>query len=152
MKKNILLSSILLATLAFSCEEKPELIEEETQSETSMEGKVSQEVAEKEQYCFRNETPYDNGEGNHLVDIESLKITIEGNSVSGSFEWTPAEKGGLSGNFKGTKNGNEIEAVYDEINSDEPVSVKITLSDDEAVFAGPDESLGSFTIKKSDCN
>jgi|GEM_PF-1341309 len=152
MKKTITLTSILIASFVLSCKENSEKTEEIIQ-EISPETATPDVASEKEQYCFRNEIPYNNGESSDLVDVENLEFTVEGDSVKGKFEWIPAEKGGLSGEISGTKKGNAINAVYNETYAEEPypIAVKIALSADEAVVTSSDESFGSYTIKKSDC-
>lgn len=152
MKKNLVLSCISIASLFVSCKENSNKTEE-LLPEIPTEANAADTAAEKEHYCFRNETPYTNEDGSHLVDVENLEFTVEGDSVKGKFEWIPGEKGGLSGEISGTKKGNEIEAVYNETYAEEhyPISLKISLSPNEAVVTSSDESFGSYTIKKSDC-
>lgn len=152
MKKTILLSCISIASLILSCKENSEKIEE-TLPETSMESNPAEAPVENGKFCFKNETPYDNGEGTNLVDVENLELTVNGDAIQGKFEWIPAEKGGMSGEISGTKKGNMIDAVYNETYAEEPypISLKIILSEDEAVVTSSDESFGTYTIKKSNC-
>ncbi len=152
MKKTIALSCILMASFLSSCNENSEKTEEAI-SETSMETPTETIPAESGKFCFKTETPYTTEDGTNLADVESLEFTVDGNAVTGKFEWIPAEKGGLSGEISGTKNGNVIEAVYNETYAEEayPINLKIIVSADGAVVTSSDESFGTYTIKKSDC-
>lgn len=46
-------------------------------------------------------------------DLTTVKLTIDGDDVTGSMEWLPWEKDQARGTLKGKKNGNEIIADYD---------------------------------------
>lgn len=149
MKETILSLCIAFATVTTSCDKSKKT--EEAQLETSQESAETQVLDQNpsEEYCFRNEIPYEDNP--KMIDVEDLRFTVKGDSINGTFGWIPAEKGGIDGKIKGIKKGNMIEAVYDEIDSDIPFPITITLSGDNAEVTSSDKSFGTYTIKKSDC-
>jgi len=46
-------------------------------------------------------------------DLTTVRLTIDGNNVTGSMEWLPWEKDQARGTLLGKKNGNEIIADYE---------------------------------------
>lgn len=144
IKQTLYAASLALSFAMLSCN-TPKT--EDTSQETS----TGEQASAEEKRCFRTEYPYQTEDGRDLADVEELNLEIKGDAVHGTFAWTPAEKGGLPGQFIGTRKGDVIDATYDEINSDAPFPIKIILSADEAVVSSSEESFGSFTLKKADC-
>lgn len=82
----------------FSCQKK----EEKTVVEdTTVEAEAPVE-ARPEEMCFLNVVS---------KDSTMLSITREGDNVSGTFKWLPAEKDKKISKFKGTINGNTVTAI-----------------------------------------
>lgn len=144
MKQTLYTACLVLSFAMLSCNTQKT---EDTPQETS----IAEQASAEEKLCFRTEYPYQTEDGRDLADVEELNLEVKGDVVHGTFAWTPAEKGGISGQFIGTRKGNVIDATYDEINSDALFPIKIILSADEAVVSSSEESFGSFTLKKVDC-
>lgn len=149
MKNIIYIICITTTFVIISCSENSRNKRRISQTKQVSQGTKNLDTSHSEEYCFRNETPYDNDD--NMKDVEDLKFIIKGDSINGTFAWIPAEKGGMNGKISGIKKDNIIHAVYDEINSDQPFVIKITLSSDNAEITSQSESFGTYTIKKSDC-
>lgn len=75
------------------------------------------------------------GDGNHCYemrigqDVTNVKLVVNGNEVTGEMNWIPFEKDGGRGTLQGTRNGNEIVAIWSYViegsNQTEEVRFKI---------------------------
>lgn len=45
-------------------------------------------------------------------DLTTVQLVMKGNQISGAMNWIPFEKDGAYGTLAGTRDGNEIKAVY----------------------------------------
>lgn len=95
MKKQLfffLLSTILLA---MACKQKPttESTESESMPTTLADGA----------YCYE----YRVGK-----DVTTVNLVLDGNTVTGEMNWLPYEKDSGRGTLQGTRDGNEISAIW----------------------------------------
>ena len=101
----ILFSFIVL----FACQNSP------TQQETNSSDSSTQEVMEPEEtvltniYCFL----LSYGVDPNYQDTTTVKLTIIGDEVTGTYDWIPAEKDAARGTLTGTIKNGIITAVYD---------------------------------------
>ena len=102
--------------------------------------------------CFRNVYPYQDNPS--TKDVLELNLTIDGNTVSGNYNWLPAEKDQRKGILDGTLIGNTVTAHYrfKQEGREQTVTLKISLMDDKAQVEGGEPELGlGATIDKIDC-
>lgn len=54
-------------------------------------------------YCF---------EYRFVKDVNTVNLVVNGNTITGEMNWIPFEKDGGRGTLQGTRNGNEITAIW----------------------------------------
>ncbi|MBE7383535.1 MAG: hypothetical protein F6J95_019220 [Leptolyngbya sp. SIO1E4] len=108
--------------------------------------------AASDRQCFRNEYPFeDNPE---QKDVESLTVDIQGDQVTGEYNWTPALKDARTGSFNGSINDDVITADYEYMQEGQSGETDITirLEPEQAVVEGGAPELGlSTAIARVDC-
>lgn len=102
--------------------------------------------------CFKNELSFKNDASQK--DILELKLSIEGEKVTGDYNWFPVQKDQRKGHLNGTIQNNVINATY--IFSQEGIKdtsqLTITLNDAKAIVKGGKAQLGlDATIIEVDC-
>ncbi|MGD1951063.1 MAG: hypothetical protein ACFB14_15635 [Leptolyngbyaceae cyanobacterium] len=111
---------------------------------------ITEGVSDKQ--CFRNEYPFeDNPE---QKDVESLTVDIQGERVTGEYDWTPALKGARTGSFNGSISDDVITADYEYMQEGQSGEAEITirLEPEQAVVEGGVPELGlNTTIVRVDC-
>ena len=138
--------TILAFILAVGCKQK------ETKTETDKATVVEETAETSEEFCFKNEYPYK--DGSDMADVMELNFTVNGNDVTGEYNWLPAEKDQRKGSFTGKKSGNNVSGkyVFMQEGIEDTVDISIQLSGDEAQVNGGDASLGlNATLEKIDC-
>ena len=103
-------------------------------------------------FCFRNEFPF---AGNpSMKDVQELTLLIDGEKVTGTYNWLPAEKDRRDGTLVGTIKGYVISAQYLYMQEGEGAAaeLRIVLGDGKAEISGgaPELGLGA-SIVKVDC-
>lgn len=93
-------------------------------------------------YCFRNEYPYQ--DGSDLKDIEEMELLINGNEVTGTFNWLPAEKDARRGKVEGTNNNGILSLRYLFTQEGQTASAELTatLMDDAIALRSAMPELG----------
>lgn len=95
--------------LAFlACQDNKTTSETTPKSET----KVATSKVSHEKLCFLTTSGASEIQGKIVQDSLVLNLGIEGNKVSGIFNWIPAEKDVRRGKLLGTKKGNLISGKY----------------------------------------
>lgn len=102
MKKIVLYCSFILALGA--CKSKNTETTQTTEPTTANADTVATATAPTETLCFEEKVG---------KDLTTVRITIEGNKVTGKMEWLPWEKDQARGTLLGEKKGNEIVADYE---------------------------------------
>ncbi|MBT32823.1 MAG: hypothetical protein CMO01_24455 [Thalassobius sp.] len=111
-----------------------------------------EEAALQGELCFKNVFPYQDNSA--MEDVQELNLVIEGNQVSGDYNWLPAEKDKRTGSLSGTIEDNVINAEYQfmQEGNEETASITINIEEGKAVIEGGKPELGlNATIKKIDC-
>jgi len=102
--------------------------------------------------CFRNEYPFEDQPDQK--DVQSLTVYIDGDRVTGEYNWLPAFKDKRTGRFAGTIDGQLIMASYEYTQEglSAIVAIEIALGSDQAVVkgGGPELGLGAM-IARVDC-
>ena len=99
-------------------------------------------VNERVPYCFRNVFPYQ--DGSDRKDVEEMYLTVQGDQVTGSLIWFPAEKDLRRGNVKGTINDGVMSLTYIFSQEGETTSVELiaTLLEDAIKIQSAVPELG----------
>ncbi len=90
---------LILIILCFSCGKKENAVD---QSASTPETKAITNM-----YCFRQLSS--NGS---VTDSLFIQLTVNGDSVTGIWNWLPAEKDKMVGTLAGTIHNNEAKAIY----------------------------------------
>ncbi len=109
-------------------------------------------VSNSGQLCFQNVYPYEDNPSTQ--DVLELNLIIDGNTVSGNYNWLPAEKDQRKGTLNGTLTDNTVTAQYRFMQEgmEQTAMLKIRLTDDKALVEGGEPELGfGATIDKIDC-
>ncbi|ASV30730.1 hypothetical protein [Maribacter cobaltidurans] len=148
MKKPIIFWTVLLgiSVLVTGCKngDKQKNDMEESTAKTS--------ISNKGQLCFQNVYPYQDNPSTQ--DVLELNLTIDGNTVSGNYNWLPAEKDQRKGTLNGTLTDDNVTAQYHFMQEgmEQTAMLKIRLMDDKAQVEGGEAELGlGATIDKIDC-
>jgi len=89
---------LILTILCFACGKKENAIDQNTTPETK---------ATSDMYCFRQLSS--NGS---VTDSLFIQLTVKGDSITGIWNWLPAEKDKMVGTLAGTIHNNEAKAIY----------------------------------------
>ena len=103
-------------------------------------------------HCYKNEYPFDGGSG--AKDVMQLTIIVQGNAVTGSYNWLPAFKDQRTGAFEGTIKNGVVEAdyVFMQEGKEGKADIEIKLLETEAVVKSSAVELGlSSNIEKVKC-
>lgn len=98
--KNNLLFIVIIIVFTTACQPKP--ASNVTEITNTSETPATTELADGS-YCFQQSIGR---------DTTSINLSINGNTVSGEMNWIPYEKDGARGTLQGTRNGNEITAIW----------------------------------------
>ncbi|MDN3723140.1 hypothetical protein QRD02_01995 [Aequorivita sp. SDUM287046] len=102
-----------------------------------------------EELCFRNEYPFPDSTEN--IDVLNLDLKIEGDSVTGNYNWLRALKDQRNGKLNGTIQNKTIHATYRYMQEgiEETAEITIVLEDDRAIVTGdsPDSGLDTKVAK-----
>lgn len=90
---------LILTTLCFACGKK-----ENTTDQTTS---VPETKAITDTYCFRQLSS--NGS---VTDSLFIQLTVNGDSITGIWNWLPAEKDKMVGTLAGTIHNNEAKTIY----------------------------------------
>lgn len=93
---------LVITLLATACQPKPASNATENEAATTPETPATPAITDGT-YCYE----YSVGR-----DTTFIQLIINGNDVSGRMNWTPYEKDGGRGTLQGTRNGNEITAIW----------------------------------------
>ncbi len=102
--------------------------------------------------CFRNEHPFKDAPSKQ--DVEELNLEIEGENVTGIYNWLPAEKDQRKGSLTGTIKDKVIQAQYTftQEGTEKTTKIKITLAAEQATVSGGPPVLGlGATLGKVAC-
>ncbi len=149
MKKPIIIWTVLLciSVLVTGCKnvDKQKNDMEESTAKTS--------VSNNGLLCFQKIYPYQDNPS--IQDVLELNLTIDGNTVSGNYNWLPAEKDQRRGTLDGSLTDDTITAQYRFMQEgmEQTATLKIRLMDDEVQVEGGEPELGlGATIDKIDCH
>jgi hypothetical protein len=112
----------------------------------------AKEASNTTQLCFQNEYPF---QDSSMKDVEELTLAIEGEKVTGAYNWLPAEKDQRKGSLTGTIKDNRITAQYRYLQegTEGTAELIIIISDEKAEIAGGEPELGlNASIAKIDCD
>lgn len=93
---------ILLTVLAAACNNNPQ----QADSATTNTDSAAADKTTVETYCYLRTA------GNEQQDTAAIKLTINGDSVTGAMNYFPYEKDSRTGTLQGLKNGNKITMEY----------------------------------------
>jgi hypothetical protein len=119
----------------------------EQQSETTA------ETTTPERFCFRNEFPF--ADNPSMKDIQELILSVEGDDVTGTYNWLPAEKDQRKGSLKGTIVNSTIHAEYTFMQEgvESATMIKIVFDEAKAEVSGGTSELGlDASMKKVACD
>lgn len=105
-----------------------------------------------EKLCYKNE--YAHKDSPEYKDITELNIVIDGNKVTGEYNYLPAERDQRFGQIEGTIDNDTISAKYtfEQEGQKDMESINIILNDKSAKIEGGDPALGlSDNIVQIDC-
>lgn len=103
-------------------------------------------------HCYKNEYPFNDGSG--AKDVMELNIIVQGDAVTGSYNWLPAFKDQRTGAFKGSTNNGVIKAdyVFMQEGKEATADLEIKLHETEAVVKSSNVQLGlAANIEKVKC-
>jgi len=104
-------------------------------------------------HCYKNEYPFDDDSG--AKDVMELNIIVQGDAVTGSYNWLPAYKDQRTGAFEGAIKQGVIEAdyVFMQEGKEAEADIEIKLLETEAVVKSSAVELGlSSNIEKVKCS
>lgn len=147
------ISAIMLTSCNNSSDESLEtgVNQKEAQKSPSENDKPNENISGK--YCYRNEYPFpDNPENKDIIE---LNLNIDGDKVTGNYNWLPAFKDKREGNLEGTISDRTINAKYtfNQEGQAQSADLKIELKDNQAVISGGDPALGlGANLDKNECD
>ena len=103
-------------------------------------------------HCFRNEYNFADEPG--VKDVQEIRLTINGDKVTGTYNWLPAYKDQRKGSFNGTIRNDTIICQYNfsQEGIDDSANLKIVLINKKAIISGGKVELGlNATISEIDC-
>lgn len=146
--KTIFLISLVFGTLSCtnSYKQKP--------SETGAipKNEEIQKTEANKTHCFRNE--YNFTDEPSVKDVQEIQLTINGDKVTGTYNWLPAYKDQRKGSLKGIIRNDTIICQYNfsQEGSEDSVNLKIVLINKKAIISGGKVELGlNATISEIDC-
>ncbi|PZD77238.1 hypothetical protein [Mesonia sp. K7] len=107
---------------------------------------------EKKTLCFESEYPHQTNPD--MKDAYTLEINVEGDKVTGTYNWFPAEKDQRKGTFSGTVEEHIVDAVYtfEQEGQKQTTNIKIYYDKEKATVLGESPELGlGAKIKKVAC-
>jgi len=150
-KLTIIILSMFVGFLFIGCENSNE------QKQNSKTNNLKEERSEENiiinKLCFRNEYPFQDNPS--MKDVEELTLSIEGEKVTGTYNWLPAQKDQRKGSLIGTIKDKMITAQYHFLQEgiEGTTELKITINDEKADITGGKPELGlNATIDKIDCD
>jgi hypothetical protein len=148
MKSNKNIKIIFLIFLGFgmlNCTDS----KKEKPSETD-EIPINEEI--QKTHCFRNEYNFADEPG--VKDVQEIQLTINGDKVTGIYNWLPAYKDQRKGSLKGIIRNDTIICQYNfsQEGKDDSANLKIVLINKKAIISGGKVELGlNATISEIDC-
>jgi hypothetical protein len=103
-------------------------------------------------HCFRNE--YNFAEEPGVKDVQEIQLTINGDKVTGAYNWLPAYKDQRKGSLKGIIRNDTIICQYNfsQEGIEDSANLKIVLINKKAIISGGKIELGlNATISEIDC-
>ncbi len=130
MLKKYILILILGGTaslLFFSCKDQS--------AKTSEEAGTEKPDTHQNVFCFRKEFPFKEDAG--TKDILTMDLNIEGNKVTGHYDWLPAMKDKRVGTIAGIKTGDSIHGdyIFMQEGINDTVKISISLTQNHALIS-----------------
>jgi hypothetical protein len=145
-KLTITILSLFIGFLFIGCKNSNK--QEQPQNEVN-----SEENIITDNLCFQNEYPFQDNPS--IKDIQELTLSIEGEQVTGDYNWLPAQKDQRKGSLTGTIKNNIINAQYRYLQEgiEGVTELTIILNNEKAEITGGAPELGlNASIAKIDCN
>lgn len=138
--------------LAFlACQDNKTTSETTPKSET----KVATSKVSHEKLCFLTTSGASEIQGKIVQDSLVLNLGIEGNKVSGIFNWIPAEKDARRGKLLGTKKGNLISGKYSFVQEGkeqtQPIQIQLEATTAKVIINSGKEGEMLVEIEKVVC-
>lgn len=150
-KLTISILSLFVGFLFIGCknsnEQKQDSNTKDLKEESSEENIITNKL------CFQNEYPFQDNPS--MKDVEELTLSIEGEKVTGTYNWLPAQKDQRKGSLTGTIKDKMITAQYRFFQEgiEGTTELIIIINDEKAEITGGDPELGlNATIAKIDCD
>jgi len=148
-KLTIIILSVFVGFLFIGCKNSNERKQDSNDKDLEKE-KPADNITSK--LCFRNEYPFQDNPS--MKDVEELTLSIEGEKVTGSYNWLPAQKDQRKGSLTGTIKDKMITAEYRFLQEgiEGTTQLIIIINDEKAEITGGDPELGlNATLAKIDC-
>jgi len=153
MKNNltIIILSMFVGFLFIGCKNSNEQKQDSNTKDLKEDKSIENITTNK--LCFQNEYPFQDNPS--MKDVEELTLSIEGEKVTGSYNWLPAQKDQRKGSLTGTIKDKMITAEYRFLQEgiEATTQLVIKINDEKAEITGGDPELGlNATLTKIDCN
>ena len=142
----MILCCVSILVLTYSCTENDQnensTIDNDTLEESSSDNFTHETTDAR---CFLGETPFSDGSGDK--DVSELRLEINGEEVTGIYNWLPAFKDGTQGTIEGSLTDGIItgDYVYMQEGEEFTEAIEIRLADNIAIVNQLD------TIPAADC-
>lgn len=147
MKNNKNVKIIFLIFLAFgilSCTN--------SNKQKTRENEEIQKTEVNKTHCFRNEYNFADEPG--VKDVQEIQLSINGDKVTGTYNWLPAYKDQRKGSLQGIIRNDTIICQYNfsQEGIEDSANLKIVLINKKAIISGGKVELGlNTTISEIDC-
>ena len=149
-KLTIIILSVFVGSLFVGCKNSNE--QKQNSSTKDLKEEKSSENIITNKLCFQNEYPFQ--DDSSMKDVVELTLSIEGEKVTGIYNWLPAQKDQRKGSLTGTIKDKVITAQYHFLQEGigDSTELIIIINDENAEITGGDPELGlNATISKIDC-
>lgn len=141
----------LLFLVFLACQDNKTTSEAASKNETE----IATDTVSLEKMCFLTTSGAAEIQGKIVQDSLVLKLGIEGNKVSGVFNWIPAEKDSRRGKLLGTKKGNLIRGDYRFVQEGkeqtQPIQIELRENLAKVIINGGKEGEMRVEIEKVEC-
>lgn len=111
-----LLATCTLISLLTACNSGEKTETAQSTDTTEIATTPATETAASQELCFLQVTEGQpitvDGKSQPVVDSLIVRLTINGNAVTGVYNWLPSMKDKMTGTLEGTRQGNEITTIY----------------------------------------
>lgn len=150
-KLTIIILSVFVGFLFIGCKNSNEQKQDSNTKDLEKEKPAVNITSSK--LCFQNEYPYQDNPS--MKDVEELTLLTDGEKVTGSYNWLPAQKDQRKGSLTGTIKDKMITAQYRFLQEgiEGTAQLIIIINDEKAEITGGDPEMGlNATLAKIDCD